>query len=46
METQKNVGWICPKCKISVAPTEKVCPSCGKEQVDENSNDDRDLLLG
>ena len=39
-------GWICPKCDIAVAPTEKTCPKCGKEKVDESSRDERDVLLG
>ena len=21
-------GWLCPECKIGVAPSEKVCPRC------------------
>jgi predicted amidophosphoribosyltransferase len=46
MSNKENLGWICPKCRKPVAPTEKTCPSCGKEQVDENSRDGRDVLLG
>ena len=45
-DKEKNVGWVCPKCNVSVAPTEKICPKCGKQKMDESSGDDRDVLLG
>jgi uncharacterized OB-fold protein len=43
---EEKTGWICPKCKTAVAPTEKTCPKCGKENVNESAGDDRDVLLG
>lgn len=41
-----NVGWVCPKCKNSVAPSEKMCPNCKQEKVDESTKDGKDVLLG
>lgn len=40
MRTSKNIGWICPKCDIAIAPSEKTCPACvasgdGKWVVDK-----------
>jgi len=37
-------GWICPKCNISVAPTEKVCPKC-KEALKEDNKQDLQVLI-
>lgn len=26
-----NTGWICPKCEVAIAPSEKTCPACPKK---------------
>lgn len=30
------IGWICPQCGRSIAPTEKFCPLCTEDTPDPN----------
>jgi len=36
IDTSSNVGWICPKCGASVAPTAMFCPVCGGKRTNES----------
>lgn len=31
---EERVGWVCPKCKTSVSPEEKVCPKCSVSSLE------------
>jgi len=42
---QKEEGWVCPKCKIGVSPSVKICPKCN-EQIKEDKNTSIEILLG
>lgn len=34
--SQEFIGWICPQCGRSIAPTEKFCPLCTEDTPDPN----------
>lgn len=29
--TATAMGWVCPNCRVGIAPWVQVCPVCGKE---------------
>lgn len=42
----QNEGWVCPKCKVSICPQEKMCPECKKEKMNEFYSEDKQILMG
>jgi hypothetical protein len=41
-----EMGWECPRCKVMINPTEKICPKCNHQKVDESMANNEELLLG
>ena len=44
---EKELGWICPKCKIGLSPKVQMCPKCKKIRMKEQGKlQEKQLLLG
>jgi len=43
---EQQMGWECPRCRVSVSPMSDVCPKCEQKKLREQISQDKELLLG
>lgn len=46
IDTTGNVGWVCPKCGASVAPSAMFCPVCGGKRTNESLAPGEKMICG